>query len=116
MKGRVLGKPTNKYKTRVAVSGTSVSIIPLSIAKRNGIKWRPLDPDEPNNSSVTGTKLTILGQINIWIKFNTLKKAQEIQSLVCKKESEESLVDLDSLQEMGIIHKDFPLPIDRNMK
>ena len=30
MKGRVLGKPTNKYKTRVAVS-----IIPLSIAKSN---------------------------------------------------------------------------------
>ena len=99
MKGRVLGKPTNKYKTRVAVS-----IIPLSIAKSNWIKWRPLDKDEPNNSSVTGTELTTLGQINIWIKFNTLKKAQEILALVCKEESKEYLVDLESLPKMVIIH------------
>ena len=27
--------------------------------------------------------------------------------------SDESLIDLDSLQDMGIIHKDFPLSIDR---
>ena len=38
---------------KVADSGTSVSIIPVNIAKRNGIKWRALDPDEPNFSGVT---------------------------------------------------------------
>ena len=48
--------------------------------------------------------------------FSTLKKAQEILALVCQEESEESLVDLDSLQDIGIIHKDFPLPIDKNMR
>lgn len=84
MKGRVLGKSTNKYETWVAYTGTSVSFIPINIAKRNGIKWRPLDQDEPNYRGVLGTQLTILGQTNIWIKFSTLKKAQEISALVCQ--------------------------------
>ena len=59
MRGRVLGRSTNIYETWVADSGTSVSIIPVNIAKRNGIRWRALDPDEPNYSSV------------IWIPYRT---------------------------------------------
>ena len=110
MRGRVLGKATKKYEIFVADCGTSVSIIPMNIAKRNGIKWRPVDPDEPNYSGVTGTQRTILGQTNKWIKFTTMKKTQEISALVCQEESEESLIDLDSLKDMGIIHKDFPSP------
>ena len=39
-----------------------VSIIPVNMAERNGIKRRALDPDEPNYSSMRGTELTILGQ------------------------------------------------------
>ena len=66
-----------------------------------------MDPDEPNYSGVTGTQLTILGHTNIWIKFITMKKAQEISARVCQEQSEESLIDLDSLKDMGIIHKDF---------
>ena len=73
MKGRVLGRSTNKNETWVADSGTSVSIMPVNIAKRNGIKWRALNQDEPNYSGVTGTKVTILGQTNTWIKFKTIK-------------------------------------------
>ena len=56
---------------------------------------------------------TILGQINTWIKFKHIKKVQEIDALVCKEESDESLIDLDFLQDMGIIHKDFPLPMNK---
>ena len=78
--------------------GSRFQYVSFDHTKINGIKWRPLDPDEPNFSGITGTKLTILGQTNIWVKFNTLKKAQEILALVCKEESEESLVDLDSIQ------------------
>ena len=74
MKGRVLGRSTNKNETWVVDSGTSVPIIPVNIAKINGIKWRALNPDEPNYSGVTGTKFTILGQTNIWIKFKNIKK------------------------------------------
>ena len=88
----------------------------VNTAKKNGIEWRELDLDDPNYSDVTGTKHTILGETNIWIKLNNIKEAQEIIALVCKEESNESLVDLDSLEEMGIIHKDFPPSIDRNMR
>ena len=95
MKGRVLGKSTNKYETWVADSGTSVSIIPINIAnKRNGISWRTLDPDEPNYSGITGNQLSILGQTNIMVKFSTIKKAQEISALVCKEEA--SLISIPS--------------------
>ena len=66
MKGRVLGRSKNKNETWVGNSGTSVSIIPVNIAKRNGIKWITLHRDEPNYSGVTGTDLTILGQTNIY--------------------------------------------------
>ena len=50
------------------------------------------------------------------IKFSTIKRAQEISALVCQEEGEESLIDLDSLKDVGIIHKDFPLPIDASMR
>ena len=100
MRGRVLGKATNKYEVFVADSGTSVSIIPVNIAKRNGIKKGPVNPDEPNHSGVTGTQLTVLGQTNIWIKLSTVKKTQEISALVCQEESEESLIGLDSHKDM----------------
>ena len=65
MRLRVLGNSTNTYEVWVADSGTLVSMIPINIAKRNGIKWRPAEPDEPNCTEVTGTQLTILGQTNI---------------------------------------------------
>ena len=45
-----------------------------------------------------------------------MKKTQKISALVCQEESEESLIDLDSLKDMGIIHKDFPLPINARMR
>ena len=48
MRVRIIGKSTNKNEAWIADAGTSVSIIPVNIAKRNGIKWRALDPDEPN--------------------------------------------------------------------
>ena len=65
---------------------------------------------------MTGNEPTILEQTNIWIKFKHIKKVQEIEALVCKEESDESLIDLDSLQDMEIIHKDFPLPMNKNLR
>ena len=35
---------------------------------------------------------------------------------MCHEASEESLIDLESLKDMGIIHKDFPLPNDKNKR
>ena len=107
MRGRVLGRSSNTNKIWVADSGTSVSIILVSISKRNGIKWIALDPDEPNYSSMTTNELTILGQTNIWIKFKHIKKAQEIEALVCEEESDENPIDFDFLQDMEILFIEF---------
>ena len=49
-------------------------------------------------------------------KFKYIKKAEEIEALICKEESNESLIDLDTLQDMDIIHKDFPLPLNKNLR
>ena len=38
--------------------------------------------------------------------------AQSIPVLVCREEGDECLVDLDTLKDMGVVHNDFPLPID----
>ena len=47
-------------------------------------------------------------------KVQTHKKVQEIEAPLCKEESDESLIDLDSRQDMGIIHKDFSLQISKH--
>ena len=47
---------------------------------------------------MAGNDLTILGQTNIWIKFKHIKKVQEIEALVCKEESAEDSINLDSIQ------------------
>ena len=112
LKGKVLGSNGNKYETFVADTGTPVSIISFNIAKKNGIKWYELDPDEQNYSGITGNQLSILGQTTITIKFTTIKRTQVISALVCREEGEESLIDLDTLKEMGVVHEDFPLPMD----
>ena len=98
----------NKYETFVADTGTPVSIVPVNIAKKNGIKLYELDADEPNYSGITGNQLSILGQTKIIIKFTTIRKAQSISALVCREEGEKSLINLDTLKEMGVIHDNFP--------
>ena len=57
-------KATHKYETWIAEIGTSVFFIPVNIAKRNGMKLRPIDADEPAYLGVIGTELTILGHLD----------------------------------------------------
>ena len=38
--------------------------------------------------------------------------AQSIPVLICREEGEECIVDLDALKDMGVVHKEFPLPFD----
>ena len=71
MRRRVLGKATNKYEIFVADSNTSVSIIPINVAKRKGIKWGPVNQDEPNYSGVT------LGYVNFSKKSKIIKHNPE---------------------------------------
>ena len=53
-----------------------MSIIPVNIAKKIGIKWWELDADEPNYSGITRNQLSVLGQTTITIKFTTIKMTQ----------------------------------------
>ena len=108
----MITQKSNIYETFVADSETPVSIIPVKIAKNKGIKWYELDPDEPNYSRITENQLSILCQTTITVKFSTIKRAQTVSALVCREEDEESLIDLDTLKSMGVIHDDFPLPMD----
>ena len=61
MMGRMMGKKTNKKEMFVADTGTSVMILPVNIAKRNGVVWVPTDPDEPEYVGVTGVQVDIIG-------------------------------------------------------
>ena len=55
MMGRIMGKKSNKREMFIADTGTSVIILPVNIAKRNGVVWTPTDPDERHG--VTGDEL-----------------------------------------------------------
>ena len=106
MRGRILGNYGNKYETFVADTGSPISIVPVNVAKKNGLKWWALDEDEPNYSGITGSQLNILGQATITVKFTTIKMAASIPVLICREEGEECIIDLDALKEMGVVHKD----------
>ena len=62
MKGRILGDSCNKFLNFIAGTGTSVAIIPQSLAERNKLKIVPVDPDEPEYEGITGMRLTVVGQ------------------------------------------------------
>ena len=84
-------------------TGSIVPIYLVNLAKRNGIKWAKMDPDEAKYSGVTGTEMDIIGQETIWVSVTTLKKAKELKVLVCKQQADKLLVDLDSSIEWNIV-------------
>jgi hypothetical protein len=49
-------------KNSVADTGTTVPIVPKSIASRNNIKITEVDDDEPGVQSASGHDMTIIGQ------------------------------------------------------
>ena len=63
----------NKKRNFIADTGTCIPVCSINFARKNGIQWRELNPDEPKYSGVTGTELTILGQAAI-------KEHQELES------------------------------------
>ena len=73
MSGRILGSSTNKYLNFVADTGSPVGLIPRSIAIRNKLKIFPVDEDEASYAGASGTKLTVLGQCQMFINFRQHK-------------------------------------------
>ena len=82
MYGCILGKMGNKRETFIADTGTSISVHPINLTRKNGIKWREEDPDKLKYLGVTGTDLTILGQADIKVAFNTLKNTKHLRKMI----------------------------------
>ena len=85
MMGRILGKMGNKKEMFIADTGTSVIILPVNIAKRNGVVWTATDSDEPGYIGVTGVELDIIGQANICAIFDNIRGGHNVQVLVARQ-------------------------------
>ena len=116
MMGRIMGKWGNKKEVFIADTGTSVIILPINIARRNGVTWEAVDPDEPSYVGVTGVDLDIVGQASICAVFDNIKGGHNMQVLVARQEAQEILIDLDTLIDLSIVPHDFPLPQDPSMR
>ena len=88
MSGRILGSSTNKYLNFVADTGSPVGLIPQSVATRNKLKIFPADIDEASYAGTSGTKLTVLGQCQMFINFRQHKTVKELRALVIAEEGD----------------------------
>ena len=53
-------------------------------------------------------KLSVVGQMEMFIKFKTMKSTKVLKAIVCVDEGKEILVDLEMLMDWNIIPKCFP--------
>ena len=86
MKGSILGSSTNKYIRFIADTGSPVAIVPKSVAIRNKLKILPSDPDEPKYVGVSGTRLSMVGQCQMYICFKEMKTTKEVRAFVVADE------------------------------
>ena len=110
MMGRILGRTSNKKEVFIADTGTSIIILPVNIAKRNGVVWTPVDSDEPSYVGVTGVEVDIQGQANVRTVFDNIKGGYNLQVQIARQKAEEICIDLDTLIDLSIIPPDIPLP------
>ena len=112
MLGKILAKTGSKCVPFVADTGCSINILPARFAAAGGLRWRELDKDESTYRSVTNEDLTIIGQTTAFIKLDVVKHPVKLDFLVCTDEGDEGLLSLDTLKELSIIPRDFPLLMD----
>ena len=106
----------NKRVPFVADTGCSVNFLPARSADVSGLKWRDVDSDESTFMSATNHELTIVGQTTAFVKLELVKHPVTFDFLVCSDDGDEGLLSLDTLKELSIVSKDFPLPMDRGMR
>ena len=109
---KILAKKGSKRVPFCTDTGCSVNILPVRFAAAGGLRWRELDKDELTYRSVTNEDLTIIGQTTAFIKLDLIKHPVMLDLLVCTDDGDEGLLSLDTLKELTIIPRDFPLPMD----
>ena len=113
MYGRIMESKTSSRRLRfIADSGTGVPILPIEIADEHDIEVRPVDPDEPGCIGASGHDLDIIGQCEMNVKIEGMKKVKRIHFLVANQSDDEILIDLATLVEWSILPKCFPMPMD----
>ena len=92
MKGRILGCSTNKYLRFVADIGSPVAIIPKSGAIRNKLEIVPTDPDEASYAGISGNRLSVVGQCQMYVCFRQMKTTKEVRALGVADEGDDILI------------------------
>ena len=82
MKGKILGCSNNKCLSFLADTDTRVAIIPMSLAERNKLKVVPTDKDEPEYEGLTGMKLSMVRQTEMFVCFRTMKSTKVLRPIV----------------------------------
>ena len=108
----MLNKTGGRWSRFCCDTGCSANLKPAKMAAKGGLKWRPLDPDEPQYKSVTNERSEIIGQTSCYVKLEKVKRTVKLNFLVCMDEGDEALLCLDALKDLSIVSQDFPCPMD----
>ena len=74
MSGKILNQPGGRWHKFCCDTGCSTNLMPARLAALNGLKWSPVNHDEPQYRSVTNQKLDVIGQTSCFIKLQKVKK------------------------------------------
>ena len=98
MSGKILNQPSGRWHKFCCDTGCSTNLMPAKMAALNGLKWSPVDPDEPQYRSVTNQKLEVIGQTSCFVK-----KPVKLSFIVCLEDGNEALLSVDTLKELSIV-------------
>ena len=116
MSGRILNQPGGRWHKFCCDTGCSTNLMPTRMAALNGLKWSPVDPDEPQYRSVTNQKLDVIGQTSCFVKLEKVKKPVKLSFIVVLEDGNEALVSLDTLKDLSIVSQNFPCPMDSTIR
>ena len=67
-KGKIINATGGRWARFCCDTGSSVNLMPAKMAAAGGLKWRPIDQDEPTYKSMTNEVLEIVGKNVSWRK------------------------------------------------
>ena len=112
-KGKIINTTGGRWLHFCCDTGSSVNLMPAKMAAAGGLKWRPIDEDEPTYKSVTNEELEIVGQTSAYVKLRDFRTPVKLNFLVCLDEGDEALLCPDTLKDLSIVSPDFPRPMDK---